>query len=295
MQLKQIQWILYAMNKFVFSLYILFEITCTKGAAQVIRGKVIETESNTAIPYVNIGIIHRGLGTVSNQNGEFDLDISNVSTDDSIKFSSIGYLSKQFVLLDFINQFSSQKLNEVSLTPHVIVLQEVTINSKGNKPLTFGHLPKSRFTKAGFTVNRLGHEIGTLFEREDSSLLILDSVQLNFVTCTYDSVFIRLNVYDVRSDEIKNILPKNVFVHLARKKVLSKPIIDLTPYQLMIGKKYLISIELVKDLGELGLKFYASLKVDHNPTLYRATSHARWEKAIHQGKPIGISIIAFAH
>ena len=283
------------MNKLIFLLNILLALAYTNGTAQLIHGKVIETESNTAIPYANIGIINRGLGTVSNLNGDFDLDISNVSTDDSIKFSSIGYLPKQFALRDFKNQFNSKNFYEVSLTPHVIVLQEVTINSKPSKPLMFGHPTKSRFTKAGFTVNRLGHEIGTLFEREDSSLLILDSVQLNFVSCTYDSVFIRLNVYDVRGDEIKNILPENIFIHLSRKKALAKPIIDLTRYQLIVGKKYLISIELVKDLGELGLKFYASLNVDRNPTFYRSTSHAAWEKAMHHGQPIGISIVAFAH
>jgi CarboxypepD_reg-like domain len=283
------------MNKQIFTLSILLTIAYTNGTAQIIRGKITETESNTAIPYVNIGILNRGLGTVSNPNGEFEIDISKISMEDSIKFSSIGYLSKQFALRDFKNQFGSMNYCEVGLAPHVTVLHEVTINSKSSKSLRFGHSPKSRFTKAGFTVNRLGHEIGTLFEREESSILKLDSVQLNFVSCTYDSLFIRLNVYDVHGDDIQNILPENVFVHLSRKEALAKPIIDLTQYQLMVGKKYLISIELVKDLGELGLKFYASLKADRYPTFYRLTSHDAWKKAMHHGQPLGISMIAFAH
>lgn len=284
------------MNKFLWILATLFfQLPFIKGDAQNIRGTVVETGSKNPIPYVNIGILNQGMGTVSNLNGEFEFDVSKSSSDDSIKFSSIGYLSKQFSISDFKNQFGSTRCKEISLIPHVIVLQEVTVTSKPRSPLKFGHPPKSRFTKAGFMVNRLGHEIGTLFERDESSLLMLDSVRLNFVSCTYDSLFLRLNVYDVQGNEVINILPENVFVHISKKEALAKPIINLSPYQLTVGKKYLIAIELVKDLGELGLKFYASLKVDQYPTLYRATSHARWEKAMHQGKPIGISIIAFAH
>jgi hypothetical protein len=284
------------MNKSLWLLVtLLFQLPFIKGDAQNIRGKVVETGSKNPIPYVNIGILNQGMGTVSNLNGEFELEISKSSTDDSIKFSSIGYLPKQFSISDFKNQFGSTHYNEISLIPHVIILQEVTVTSKPSTPLEFGHPPKSRFTKAGFMVNRLGHEIGTLFERDESSLLMLDSVQLNFVSCTYDSLFLRLNVYDVQGDEVINILPENVFINLSKKKALAKPIINLTPYQLMVGKRYLIAIELVKDLGELGLKFYASIKVDRYPTLYRLTSHAPWEKVLHQSKPVGISIVAFAH
>ncbi len=283
------------MNKSAYSLLIFCCLASFQGTAQLLRGKVIDEESKVLIPYVNIGILHGAVGTVSNLNGEFELDIAKAHESDTIKFSSIGYLSKEFVLRDFKNQLGTKNFFEVRLSPHVIVLQEVIINSKPNKPIIFGHPPKSRFTKAGFTVNRLGHEIGTLFERKDSSMLMLDSVQLNFVSCTYDSVFIRLNVYDGHSGNFKNVLPENVFIHLSRKEVLAKPIINLTRYQLLVGKKYLISIELVKDLGELGLKFYASLKVDQYPTFYRLTSQAPWQKAQHQDKPIGISIIAFAH
>jgi hypothetical protein len=72
-------------------------------------------------------------------------------------------------------------------------------------------------------------------------------------------------------------------------------VINLTPYDLLVGKKYLVSIEIVKDLGELGLKFYATLKVDKFPTLYRGTSQDKWETAYHKSKPYGISIMTYSH
>jgi hypothetical protein len=267
-------------------------VTSFSANAQL-KGLVIDAETKKPIPYVNIGIVNKNVGTVSLEDGKFEILLDTKYDNDTIRFSSIGYDELSATVKEFCS--SNTRNHEVGLKPRTILLNEVVISSKPKKVETLGHVPKSRFTKAGFFFNRLGHEIGTLFENTEASIQYLDSVQLNFVTCDYDSIFIRLNVYSIDEEEVKNILPRNVLIGMSRKKVLSRPIIDLSQFNLTIGKKFLVSIEIVKDLGASGLKFYAVLKAEKNSTRYRTTSQAKWETAFHKEKPIGISMLAFVH
>lgn len=262
--------------------------------AQTVKGFVLDQETQQPVPYVNIGIVNKNVGTVSSENGAFEIRIDAKYDTDSIRFSCIGYDSRTFQIEDFRKRFLSDKIT-INLLPKAIELQEVIVTSESKKTMILGHPPKSKFTKAGFFYNRLGHEIGTLFESENASTKYLDSVQLNFVTCNYDSIFLRLNVYSIDGERVENILPQNVFINLTKNKALANPMINLTPYNLLVGNKYLVSIEIVKDLGELGLKFYATLKVDRFLTLYRGTSQDKWETVYYKSKPVGISIMTYSH
>lgn len=273
-------------------LLILF--TANLSIAQMKNGIVLDQETQQPISYSNIGIINKNVGTVSSQDGSFEIQLEAKYDTDSLRFSCIGYESQTYSIRDFRKQFLSDKII-INLVPKATILKDVIVTSESKKAIILGLSPKSRFTKAGFLYNRVGHEIGTLFEQEDPSPLYLDSVQLNFVTCNYDSIFLRINVYNINAERTENILPQNVFINLTKKQALANPRINLTSYSLLVGKKYLVSIEIVKSLGELGLKFYAALNVDRFATRYRGTSQDKWETLHHKSKPVGISIITYLH
>jgi hypothetical protein len=263
--------------------------------AQYNKGIVVDQETQLPVPYVNIGILYKNVGTVSSAEGSFEIHLDNKYDRDSLRFSSIGYEPLTYLVLDFRNRLMNERGVIIRLIPKATLLQEVTVTPRPAKLTELGNKPKSKFTKAGFFHNRLGHEIGTLFERSIPSQEYLDSVQLNFVTCNYDSIFLRLNVYTIDDKRVENILPQNVYINLTKRQALAKPIINLSSYDLLVGNKYLVSIEIVKDLGELGLKFYAILNVDKFPTLYRGTSQDKWDMVYHKSKPVGISIITYSH
>ena len=58
---------------------------------QKISGTVLEMNSDKPVEYVNIGIVGRNIGTVSDQNGKYTLDIKSEHHDDTLRFSCIGY------------------------------------------------------------------------------------------------------------------------------------------------------------------------------------------------------------
>jgi CubicO group peptidase (beta-lactamase class C family) len=90
----------------------------------VIKGKISD-EYNNPLSSVTIRVLKNGTGTVSNQSGLFSLNVSQVSSTDTVVFSSIGYSSKKTAISDFlVNQ-----INLIQLTGKSELLQEVVVKS----------------------------------------------------------------------------------------------------------------------------------------------------------------------
>ncbi len=60
-------------------------------AQQQIRGLVIDDATREVLPYVSIAVAGSTYGTVSNQNGEFSLNLDKLNASDSITFHCMGY------------------------------------------------------------------------------------------------------------------------------------------------------------------------------------------------------------
>lgn len=108
-------------------LAIIFLITSNLTFSQT-KGVIYNNETKEKVPYVNIWVENENIGTTSNENGEFTLDISR---GDFLILSSLGYENKRIEI--------SKISNTISLNPKVTQLQEVIINSaKQKKELVIG-------------------------------------------------------------------------------------------------------------------------------------------------------------
>jgi hypothetical protein len=280
------------MNKTVVCLILL---SASWSYGQVYHGRILDAETSQPIPYANIGIVSKDRGTVSMEDGSFQLTIDLAWDDDSLRISSIGYETQTFLVRSFKSKFSGNEPVNFSLLPKPVMLSELVISSRSATPIQMGNAPQTKYTKAGFFYNRLGHEIGTTFFLDKGVARVIDSVQLNIASCTYDSVFLRLNVYQRIAQGYENILPRNVFIRLTKKQALAKPVIDLQEFKLIVSDQFLVTVEIVKEMGESGFKFFARLNADKFPTIYRGTSHDAWKEVRHKGKPVGISLFVFGH
>ncbi|MFA5540733.1 MAG: carboxypeptidase-like regulatory domain-containing protein [Bacteroidales bacterium] len=102
----------------IISILLLIPFLCFSQKSSF-QGKVIDEKTKEAIPFVNIGVENKPLGTITDDRGFFS--ISNVKTDNNLVFSCIGYKSK---ILSF-DELS--KIKVISLTPQARELSEVTI------------------------------------------------------------------------------------------------------------------------------------------------------------------------
>lgn len=99
-----------------------------------LKSVVIDKETKNVIPYVNIWIEGKNVGTTSNQQGEFEIIIDSSAI---IVFSAIGYETKRIQ--------SDSITKEVELRTSTISLAEVVVTaSKENLKLTIGNFRRSK-------------------------------------------------------------------------------------------------------------------------------------------------------
>lgn len=278
--------------------YFLFTIS---SLGQTISGKVIDSKSDQPISFVNIGIIGKNIGTVSDTNGNFQLSVSNGLDNDTLKFSIVSYKSVAYNLGDIRK---SPLSNIIEMDERIINLEEVIILDRGNNPIEMGikkrdcyPIPLYKKAKSDIPFPQKGyrHEIGTLFLNDKS--LILDSVQLNISICEPDTLELRLNVYSFEDKKIKNMLSQPIYLSIEKERALNSPTIRLEHLQLEINADFLITIENYKRIEDNSIRILANLKSKGKdyPTYYRSNTQSNWTVLKNKSHDFGLSIMAFAH
>ena len=72
--------------------------------SQFITAKVLDAETRQPLPFVNIGVLNKNLGTVSDEYGDFLLELNPEFLLDTLRFSMIGFGRKVFVVQDYLAQ-----------------------------------------------------------------------------------------------------------------------------------------------------------------------------------------------
>src|SRR4051812_32914470 len=86
------------MKKLLSTLTILI-FWVTLGHAQVFEGTIKDAKTNAPLPYVNVGLIGKGIGTVTDADGHYKITFS--SDNDDLKLSMVGYEAQVFKVGDF--------------------------------------------------------------------------------------------------------------------------------------------------------------------------------------------------
>ncbi len=116
-----------------------FLLTSNIIKAQFISGKVLDASTQQPLPYVNIGVLNKNLGTVSDEYGGFSLKLNPELLLDTLRFSMIGFGKKDFVVQDYLDLEKTE--NIILLKEEAVLLEGVTLVRKKNKkknPKNFG-------------------------------------------------------------------------------------------------------------------------------------------------------------
>jgi len=109
-------------------------------SSQVVTGRVVTKNENFGIPYVNIGLVNKGLGTCSDKNGYFSIDVPRSNQLDSLVFSAIGFEEIKIPLNNLVNV----NRYEIALSERIDTLQEVVVKASKQKESTFGREGKGK-------------------------------------------------------------------------------------------------------------------------------------------------------
>ena len=243
------------------------------GAQTFVIGQVIDAATKEPLPYVNIGLLNKNIGTVSDETGYFELEVNTEQNSrDTLRFSMIGFETKSYTLNDFINQNEI----EVYLTEKSTALDEVILSSKRKNYQTkiLGNKTTSKALYAAFTSNKLGNEMGFIV-RARKHPMILKKFNISLVENDYGPIKFRLNIYDVLNGlPNKTLLTDNLFIETEESSGIVS--LDLTPYEIIIDQDFFIAIEWIEDLGPG--KLYFSGGFFGAPLFAREVSQGTWEK-----------------
>lgn len=92
----------------------------------IIRGVVFDDATKEALPYANILLLDQYKGTISNEKGDFSLEVTGFSLEDTISFQYIGYQTKKILIKDIKDGFT------IYLKEDLINLSEALVY--GNPP-----------------------------------------------------------------------------------------------------------------------------------------------------------------
>jgi len=116
---------------FTICIILAFSLDIVCQSTGLLKGLILDKETGNGIPYVSISFDGGRRGTISNVDGNFQLQLRDISNQDSLKFSHLTYVSYTIdvkSLLTGSNQF-------IYLSQNVHELSEVLITSKTAKEM----------------------------------------------------------------------------------------------------------------------------------------------------------------
>lgn len=249
-------------------------------SSQEYKGKILSPENNEHVEYVNIGVVGKNMGTVSDELGNYKLILKeDVSLKDSVRISKIGYTSQIFS----VKTFKDLNDHTIFLQPKAYSIAELKVAAKRRIRLKkFGTpIPSSSLVTMfgdGFNHFWLGQELGTKIDVKRKAKI--RTIHINFGKCSFDSVEMRINIYKAQnnSQKLTNILQKPIYFSFEKKDIESEIVVDVTDLSIIVKDTVLISVEYYKHAGEgkLGI-FQESLPI--GKSYFRKSSEAPWKTA----------------
>mgnify|MGYP006143088113 FL=1 len=203
MKENRVIWIFLIVSQFAFS---------------QIRGVVKDSISGEPIPFVNIWVENETVGTTSETNGSFSLDIKE---EKMLVFSALGYEVKK----------ASSKSEVILLKSKVFELKEVVIEQpKFKKEIEVGN-----YETSGFRIGLGNINSAVYFKPYDEMITHPFLKEIKFLTKSdIENAKIRIKILSVNADNTpgESLIDDEIIVSV--KKGKSKNTVDLTGYRFKI-------------------------------------------------------------
>lgn len=229
------------MRKIALTLISCVLFLVTNAQSVDIQGVLMDSVTQKPVPYANIGIAGKDLGTVSDENGRFSLAVPDSLAKLDLTISRIGY-QKMTIAINSFGKLADTLL----LVPETYELQEVTVLVEKMREKKAGHAGGMmiQFQESG---KHLGYEIGTILKLSKKKPSLLKDFNFNAITYgRIDYALMRLNVYSIEDDEFTNVLKENIYITLTDNLSERERCINLLPYNIVVQGDIAVTLELVK-------------------------------------------------
>lgn len=128
-----------------------------------INGKIVQQDTNEPVSYVNIGVVRTHFGTVSDENGHFQITIPERLSADSLRFSIIDFYSRTFLISDLMDQEDLV----IELTEQSYTMESIAVDASRLREKRVGHRATSKRIVTGWGGRLDGGERGIRIKVDD--------------------------------------------------------------------------------------------------------------------------------
>ena len=223
----------------IFAMLIaIMTIASPVSAQTIVKGCIVNERSET-IEYVSIGFEEDSVGTISDANGNFELEIPTNRKNDLV----FTHVSFQKAVVPYETYANGQQLT-VTMKDKVVELAEVVVGKK-NKPQKIAGKavsgPMASFRGKGKVD---GTEWGPVFKSKKD--YVISDILLTVKGISYQWCVLSFNIYEIQGDKFVNILNKPIYQRIEKSN--GKLRLDIRPEETIVlkgKKKYYISVMVV--------------------------------------------------
>lgn len=228
-------------------LFIVFFFAFTFSSAQlVITGKVLNQSNKKPIAYANIGIVKTGIGTISNEDGSFSLQVPSPNVNDTLLFSAIGFGKRNVLVQHLVEPDITIYLKELSIQLNEVIITSSKEKNKffelGNRKVSGGVL-ETDTTYAGSSMALL-IENNNPVRKDFSFPVYLQKVRVRIYRNNLPSFKLRIRLYSVDSltrTPGTDLLNQSLVVESTMKNGWLE--FDLSPLKYLVTKPFFVAIE----------------------------------------------------
>ena len=207
-------------------------------AQTIVKGNVVN-ERGEKIEYVSIGFEEDSVGTISDANGNYTIEIP-VNRKNDLVFTHVSF---QNAVVPYETYSNGQQLT-VTMKDKVVELAEVVVGKKNKLQKIAGKAvsgPMASFRGKG-KADAL--EWGPVFKSKKD--YVISDILLTVKGCTYQWCVLSFNIYEIQGSKFVNILNKPIYHRLEKSN--DKQRLDIQPEENIVlkgKKKYCISVAVV--------------------------------------------------
>ncbi|MBO6184440.1 MAG: alpha/beta fold hydrolase [Chryseobacterium sp.] len=216
--------------------------------SQTISGTVISKNENQPVSYAKIGVDKENIGVITDENGNFTIDLSKANTSNKIKVEVAGYEPFTETVANFIKQ-NQQK---IYLKEKVKNIEEVVLKTKKLVDKNWGVNTKTKSVM---------YSVNPAFRKEDflgetalgfkaSKKSKIKNINLNIASITADRpVIMRYAIYNEKNGlPNESILDEEITVELTKDKIVDGTFsLDVNDKNIWVQGKFFVGIQFLKE------------------------------------------------
>lgn len=181
---------------------------------KIVSGIVIDSLTQEPLPFTNIGVVGRDLGSISNSEGRYTLSLEDVLPTDTVFFSFVGYKHVKFPIQKLMDN------STVNLSENAVQLSDFSVLSREYTPLEIIDLAKKNYSKN----HSVKYQNQQMFSRDASYTTIhkgdikykkssFEAINKDFVDHFNEEMPENINIYSdylvdmMYSDDSKKLIP----------------------------------------------------------------------------------------